>query len=1213
MTLEELMIQISVATDGSDEALADLKGKIKQFADESRQSTEQGAAAQTAAWTAVSAAATTAFAKIVAAIGTGIEASNKYAASMRGLESIATASGIGTEVMQTALDGVVDKFFDAAAAATAYKNLLSRGYTLDQATTTITRLKNAAAYGRQASLSLKDAVVTATEGIRNENSILVDNAGVTKNVSVMWKEYAKSIGVSVDSLTQAQKIEAEYQGILQETTAQVGDLKKMSEGLAGAQAEAGMQGERAYRALGEAMTPLVEAGAQLETTLFKSIAETAEACPALAAGLTSSATAMTALVAGASALKALGNLFGGMSAIKSILTPMGLAAAAVGLLATAWTAYSKAQEADAQAEKERVQAVYEAADASKSSLSGLDKIIDRYEALSKKNNLTYDEQVELNGLQEQVKEAYGISAEGVNGLTKSTQDYIDTLRVARIEQLKDLQTKQAVAAGEARLKAASDDNKAAVQAYRDALAALDNAKAHYATGMGVDVSSVGDDNPFVANEKKAAEDAKAALAPVFADYKDWVNKALDDMSSQMQIAGRGWESPLADQLAEMFAIDFTQFEGTPEEIQSQANEYVNGIVSAITTACSDADVSAAIESLQGIKDKSLAGVQLTEDDITAMQDAWAVLADENGPLAKAAEALTTDDESAQSFLATLLAMIAPIQQVGGSAEATAAALNNQADSLHDVAYNAEQTQKDISTLETKVQSLQSKWNNVSAVQKNIQAWRDLRKEYDQAKAKGTDLTNVQERMKTAAQSVGQAYDGTADSMAACDKGVDTLAKTMKADSQSMYSDLENVLAEALQVQAGLNIQASMGVDVSQSLSAVSAVIAVIRTLLALMGQAGVTAKKTGGGGGRKSSPTPTVSAGPSTSPYDDAIASMEHLKQVSEMTYEQELEYLRRIQREVQMTGEEQLDYAERVYAVQKQIAERDAQSLNSLTEALKTALAERYSAMKDAELDTLDASRENWEEWRESNVSAVQAQIDALDELAQAEDREASKEDALRKIAKLKESLQYEQDAYNRAKIQQQLDAAQKTYDDLLKKYDRQDQKDALRDQLDKINAEADAQLAALDKQQAEIEAAYAERLKAASLEAEAEKLLMESTQEQIIQLISDFAPDYNATGKTLGEQLLAGFQNQVGSVVTWINNLNQQIASAQQKMAQLAQQAATDFYADAANRQQAQAGGVTVNQTNNFNTPVETPGETARRVAQANEALAEEVLSGR
>ena len=156
------------------------------------------------------------------------------------MDSVAQAHGIGSAAMEGALAGVTDEFFSAAAAATAFKNLLSRGYTLDQATNTIRRLKDAAAFGRQASYGLADAVVSATEGIKNENSVLVDNAGVTKNVAKMWEDYAKARGVATASLTQGQKVEAEYLGIMEETKAQMGDLGKLSEGL-GAQAEAANQ------------------------------------------------------------------------------------------------------------------------------------------------------------------------------------------------------------------------------------------------------------------------------------------------------------------------------------------------------------------------------------------------------------------------------------------------------------------------------------------------------------------------------------------------------------------------------------------------------------------------------------------------------------------------------------------------------------------------------------------------------------------------------------------------------------------------------------------------------------------------------------------------------------------------------------------------------------------------------------------------------------
>lgn len=130
-------------------------------------------------------------------------------------------------------DYISDGLVPLENATTAYKNLASRGYSTEQIENTLVRLKDAAAFGRQASYSLGDAVTSATEGLKNENSILVDNAGVTKNVAKMWDEYAKSIGTTANNLTQQQKIQAEYNGIMAETKFQVGDAATYTNTFAG--------------------------------------------------------------------------------------------------------------------------------------------------------------------------------------------------------------------------------------------------------------------------------------------------------------------------------------------------------------------------------------------------------------------------------------------------------------------------------------------------------------------------------------------------------------------------------------------------------------------------------------------------------------------------------------------------------------------------------------------------------------------------------------------------------------------------------------------------------------------------------------------------------------------------------------------------------------------------------------------------------------------
>lgn len=142
-------------------------------------------------------------------------------------------------------------------AVTAYKNLSARGYDQSQIERVMLALKDSAAFGRQASLSYGDAIQSATEGLKNENSVLVDNAGVTKNVAKMWEDYAKSIGVTTAALTKQQKIQAEVNGIIQETRWQVGDAAKYASDFAGKWARITATVTRVKTAIGNMLIPVL--------------------------------------------------------------------------------------------------------------------------------------------------------------------------------------------------------------------------------------------------------------------------------------------------------------------------------------------------------------------------------------------------------------------------------------------------------------------------------------------------------------------------------------------------------------------------------------------------------------------------------------------------------------------------------------------------------------------------------------------------------------------------------------------------------------------------------------------------------------------------------------------------------------------------------------------------------------------------------------------
>lgn len=165
---------------------------------------------------------------------TAVDEASAMASALIGLQSVVEGTGNSWAKAQEFINEfTADGLVPAKNAITAYKNLLLRGYDTSQIEKTLRALKDSAAFGRQGQLTMGVAIERASEGLKNENSLLVDNAGVTRNVAQLWKDYADSIGTSVANLTKQQKIQAEVNGILNETRFQTGDAAKAANTYAG--------------------------------------------------------------------------------------------------------------------------------------------------------------------------------------------------------------------------------------------------------------------------------------------------------------------------------------------------------------------------------------------------------------------------------------------------------------------------------------------------------------------------------------------------------------------------------------------------------------------------------------------------------------------------------------------------------------------------------------------------------------------------------------------------------------------------------------------------------------------------------------------------------------------------------------------------------------------------------------------------------------------
>lgn len=207
---------------------------------------------------ALGAAATVALNTVIDRLNTAVDAAVKQQNALMGLSSVARGTGNSIQAATDAAKALsADGLMPLGDAAAGLKNLLASGMSLPQAIKLMQAFKDSAAFGRQGSLEFGQAIVGATEGIKNGNSALVDNAGVTKNLSNILVEAGYSAQDLSKASTDVGVRMALYNGILAETKNQTGDAAKLSDSFGGAQARLNTQITQTNVALGEALQPIL--------------------------------------------------------------------------------------------------------------------------------------------------------------------------------------------------------------------------------------------------------------------------------------------------------------------------------------------------------------------------------------------------------------------------------------------------------------------------------------------------------------------------------------------------------------------------------------------------------------------------------------------------------------------------------------------------------------------------------------------------------------------------------------------------------------------------------------------------------------------------------------------------------------------------------------------------------------------------------------------
>lgn len=339
-------------------------------------------------------------------------------------------------------------------------------------------------------------------------------------------------------------------------------------------------------------------------------------------------------------------------------------------------------------------------------------------------------------------------------------------------------------------------------------------------------------------------------------------------------------------------------------------------------------------------------------------------------------------------------------------------------------------------------------------------------------------------------------------------------------------------------------------------------------------------------------------------------------------------------------------------YQEEKRVAEeriKDAQQANeewkkSQLDAIKTV----YDARVDSAQRAADAEIAAIESTYNARIEAIQKELEALDQAEKQKTREELDAEDAKKISRLEGLIEYEHDEFNRVQLQKELDKVLADQAERHRQEQLQDHKDALKSEQEElknkqkeeidavkqqlalkkeimlaeyeaqqanINAIYVAQKASLDQQLIDTQNHYNQLLNAKSIQAEAEKMIINKQQEEILALLDSYGEGYNQAGQTLGEQMVAGFKPHVDEISAMIANVVAQINAARSAAVSAMNEAARTPSGGGGGQSSSNGGsgsqketrnGTVVSVTNNFNTPVTSPSDVSRASTRSAQQLA-------
>ena len=341
---------------------------------------------------------------------------------------------------------------------------------------------------------------------------------------------------------------------------------------------------------------------------------------------------------------------------------------------------------------------------------------------------------------------------------------------------------------------------------------------------------------------------------------------------------------------------------------------------------------------------------------------------------------------------------------------------------------------------------------------------------------------------------------------------------------------------------------------------------------------------------------------------EKAINALENRRKVSRMTYEEEIKQLREIYNTYKLTAEQQQKVLEQIRSVSESAKSERSSQFSTVAGGVIEALENKYQQQREAEEQLIKDSIDGWQRWENETVNSIQAQIDALDKLADTQKSEDERREYENKRQATELLMAYEHDDYNRKQYEKELARLDNEEAQRLADEQREQKRQQLQEQIEAVKKESSIQQDLLNAELEAVSKNYEKVMSQYSLENEAYKMMLEKSQNEIVNFIASFAPQYELAGQTLGEKLYAGLKNKISNIDYWLQQIDVKWQYYSSQTAKLANKTVDDFWNSRANYQQ-QLNTMTqipnINLTVNFNEPVESPVQVARKMEEVTNNL--------